>query len=77
MLGAASCSLYLEHTIVLEILRTITNKPGSFLNFSTTVSGVAIAAAFCIIAAIAVHLKVEMPLQNWLKKKLRYKLNRV
>lgn len=77
LLGAASYSLYLEHTIVLEILRTITNKSGSFLNFSTTVSGVAIAAAFCIIAAIAVHLKIEMPSQNWLKKKLRYKLNRV
>jgi exopolysaccharide production protein ExoZ len=75
LLGAASYSLYLEHTIALEMLRTLTNKPGSILNFSSTVPGIAIAAAACVTVAIAIHLKVEMPSLAWLKRKLKYKLN--
>ena len=73
LLGAASYPLYLEHTIVLEILRTPAEGSIPAMNYSTTISGVLIAMAACSAVAIGVHLKIELPSLNWLKKKLESK----
>ena len=70
LLGAASYSLYLTHTIILEMLRTPAERFYQFMKYDQTISGLAIGVAACLIAAIGVHLKVELPLMSWFKLKL-------
>lgn len=73
LLGAASYSLYLEHTIVLEMIRTPADSFFPFMKYSNTVSGIVIALVLCLAVAIVVHLKVELPSLSWLKQKFQSK----
>lgn len=70
LLGAASYSLYLVHTVVLEVLRTPAQEFFPFLRYDRTLSGVVIAAMACLVVAIIIHLTVEMPSLRWLRGKV-------
>ncbi len=70
LLGAASYSLYLVHTVVLEMIRTPAQALFPFLRYDTTLSGVAIAAVACLVVALVVHLTVELPSLRWLRRKV-------
>jgi len=67
-LSATSYSLYLTHTIILEILRTLTPASPVF-DFQTSVSGVAIAITSSLLFGSLIHLTIEKPSISVLRKR--------
>jgi peptidoglycan/LPS O-acetylase OafA/YrhL len=69
MLGAVSYSLYLTHTIVLEMLRTL-GGVAYYLDFQKSLIGLFVAVAVAVVVAILIHFSVEKPSLSVLRKRL-------
>ncbi len=67
LLGAASYSLYLTHTIVLEFLRPIGDIL-PFLSFRSTLSGFLISILLMIIVGLLTHFYIEIPMLRLFRK---------
>ncbi len=67
LLGAASYSIYLTHTIVLEFLRPIGDIL-PFLSFRRTLSGFLISLLLMIIMGLLVHFYIEIPMLSYFRK---------
>ena len=70
LLGAASYSIYLTHTIVLEFLRPI-GDIYPFLAFRSTLSGFLVSLFLMIFVGLLVHFFVEKPMLNYLRCKIK------
>ena len=68
MLGAISYSLYLTHTIVLEMLRTLGGVFG-YLDFQKSLVGLSVAMIVSVVAAIFIHFLIERPSLALLRKR--------
>jgi peptidoglycan/LPS O-acetylase OafA/YrhL len=68
LLGATSYALYLIHTIILEMLRTLQYEIPVFRYNSNIVASI-FAVLVCTLASIAVHLSLEKPIVKSLRIK--------
>jgi exopolysaccharide production protein ExoZ len=74
LLGDASYALYLTHTIVIEAYRVgrdrLVGDQIAVLNPADSLIAAAALMAVCSAIAVVVHLRIELPIVRWLRRKL-------
>ena len=74
LMGDASYALYLTHTIVMEIYVVGRNRlvgdQVALLDPSESLFAAGAMLVLCSVVAIAVHLRIELPMLRWLRRKL-------
>jgi peptidoglycan/LPS O-acetylase OafA/YrhL len=73
-MGDASYALYLTHTIVMEIYvvgrNMLVGDQVAILDPSQSLFAAGAMLVLCSVVAIAVHLRIELPMLRWLRRKV-------
>lgn len=74
LMGDASYALYLTHTIVMEIYvvgrNMLVGDQVAILDPSQSLFAAGAMLVLCSVVAIAVHLRIELPMLRWLRRKV-------